>query len=180
MTDTAKSAPVPLTHADQILLEMAALVFIFGMAAVFFRIAAVPEPAAPRPPAAAVAVPAAPVTEPTPPEPAGHPCEAQAADIAALTACLESALAGEQAALQAVYGELTRLAPGAAPGLERSQATWRNFVRADCELQAQPFAGTAAERVMGLNCEHAKTAARARALAALAEELRQIGGGAQR
>lgn len=179
MTDTPKAAPVPLTLADRILVEMAALTFLFGMAAVFFRVAAGPPPPPPRP-AAAVAAPAAQLAEPMSPEPAGHPCEAQAADIAALTACLEAALADEQAALRGVYGDLVRLAPGAAPALAHSQDTWREFVRADCELQARPFAGTAAETVMGLNCEYAKTAARTRALAALAEELRQIGGGAPR
>jgi uncharacterized protein YecT (DUF1311 family) len=176
VSDHPSIDPVRLTHADQILVEMAALVFIFGMAAAFFRIAAAPD--VPRAPAreTAIAVPAAPDLEMVMPDAAGHACEAQASDIAALTACLESAVGTEQAAMAAAYRDLTQLAPGAVPSLARSQESWLDYARADCELQAQPFAGTAAQRVMSLNCEYVKTAARTRALSALSEELRQIGG----
>ncbi|MFZ5557190.1 MAG: lysozyme inhibitor LprI family protein [Pseudomonadota bacterium] len=173
MTNHPQITPVRLTHADQILLEMAALVFIFGMVATFFRIATVQPPPPAIVPAAAIEVPA--MGEAAPPEPAGHACETQATDIATLTVCLEAALGSEQAAMAAVYHDLTRLAPGAAPTLARSQETWLEYARADCDLQAQPFAGTAAQRVMSLNCEYVKTASRTRALAALAQELQQMG-----
>ncbi|HSO07216.1 MAG TPA: lysozyme inhibitor LprI family protein [Pelomicrobium sp.] len=175
MTAHPSTEPVRLTHADQILLEMAALVFIFGMAIVFFRIAASP-PVAAAPPA-----PAAPVLVAAPlPESAGHACETQASDLATLTACLEAALVAERDGMDAAYRDLTRLAPGAEFALARSQVAWVDFTRADCELQAQPFAGTPAQRVMSLNCEYVKTAARTRALATLADELREVGGGDKR
>lgn len=170
MTSHPSTTAVRLTHADQILLEMAALVFIFGLSIVFFRIAAAPPAAA-----APAALPAAPAPAPLP-ESAGHACETRASDLAALTACLEAALATERDGMEAAYRDLTRLAPGAEFTLARSQAAWVDFTRADCELQAQPFEGTPAQRVMSLNCEYVKTAARTRALATLADELRELGG----
>lgn len=169
-----------LTHADQILVEMAALVFIFGLAAVFLRVAFLPPPAPPPPARVAAAPPAVAASAADAGGDAGHACEAHASDLAALTACLEAALRGEQAAMESAYRDLVALAPGAGMTLARSQVAWVDFTRADCALQAQPFAGTAAQGVMSLNCEYVKTAARTRALAALADELRQAGGAAPR
>ncbi len=163
-------------HADQILIEMAALTVIFGLAIASFGIGMARPVSPPVKPPASSSPPAPRVAS----HPAGHACEERAGDVGQLMGCLQAALGQEQAALQNAYAHLSRLAPDAGQALERSQKTWSDYVRADCELQAAPFAGTEVQRAMHLNCEYVRTAARVRALEALAAELAQpaVGSGA--
>ncbi len=154
-------------HADQILIEMAALTVIFGLAIASLGIGMARPISSPVKPTAS----SSPAVPGETSRPAGHACEERAEDVGQLMDCLQTALEQEQAALQSAYARLSHLAPEAGQALERSQKTWSDYVRADCELQAAPFAATPVQRAMYLNCEYVRTAARVRALEALAGEL---------
>jgi uncharacterized protein YecT (DUF1311 family) len=164
-----------LSHADQILIEMAALTVIFGLTIASFGIGMARPVSTPVAPPAASSSPVPRAASPL----AGHACEERAGDVGQLTACLQAALGQEQAALQSTYARLSRLVPEAGQALERSQKTWSDYVRADCELQATPFAAAQVQRAMHLNCEYVRTAARVRALEALAAELAQPSAGSR-